>query len=106
MGILIHHIPAPGVWIVAPDGLLSRAARVTADGIPQNGMLIIVTTAYCPLTAALTMCISVTNRARRKWELAVGRCRLRGGLYFDYLAWYLEFMVENDTPDMGYHQDE
>ncbi len=22
VGILIHHIPAPGVWIVAPDGLL------------------------------------------------------------------------------------
>ncbi len=57
--------PAPGAWIVALKGLPSRAARVTADGIPQNGMLIIVTTACCPLTAGLPLCQEVTNRGRR-----------------------------------------
>ena len=68
-----------GVWIVAPLGPPSRAARVTTDGIPQNGMLILVTTAYCPLTASLALCKKVTNRGRRSFVTG-SPCGLASGM--------------------------
>jgi hypothetical protein len=71
-------LPCSGVWIVASFGPLLRAARVTADGILQYRMLIIVTTASCPLTADLSLCKKVTNLGRQSFvtgspgELASG----------------------------------
>jgi hypothetical protein len=45
-------------------------------------MLIISNTAYCPLTAGLTLCNQVTNRGRQKGDVEMGDIVTSGKMKF------------------------